>query len=103
MALVFAPTYGEGIEVTTSTSSSSTAFTANKGNVLKITNTGVTAGVVYAVVGVGTQTAVDTEELPIAGGETVYVSITESDNNLGLIASAATPVVSAIPGYVRGA
>lgn len=99
----FSPAYGEGVEIATSTSSSSTSITAGKGDLLKVTNhSGTAAEIVYVMVGVGTQTAVDTEECAVGAGETVYLSLQSTDNAIGAISATGTPTITAIPGHALG-
>ena len=98
MSVLFTPCLAGSVNISaTSVSSSTTLFTADKGNCLKVSNAG--AGTVFIRVGTGTQTATITD-VSILTNEVLFIPIDYTANTIGVKAAAATTAtVRAAKGY----
>ncbi len=99
MSVVFEPINTGGLAAPAGASSASVAFTAG-GNCLKVTNTTNTADEhAFFRVGNGTQTTVVTD-CQIGPGETIYVAIRDTDDNIATLQSTGAQDIWVTPGRI---
>lgn len=99
MAVVFEPIDTGGVAAPAGAASASVAFTAG-GNCLKITNMTNTANqAAFFRVGNGSQTAVATD-CQIGPGETIYLAIRDTDDNIATLQLTGAQVIYVCPGRI---
>ena len=99
MSVLFTPCLAGSVNISATSVSANTAlFTADKGNVLKISNQGT--GTIFFRVGTASQTATITD-MAVLSGEVVYIPVDSAVANIGVKAVASgTATVRACKGYV---
>jgi len=99
MGIGFTPVNGSGSTIAVNATSANTGIgTADQGDVFKLSNNGPNE--CFVRVGAAAVTAVVDTDMIVRSNETVYMQVTESDDNLAAICSGAeTTILHVTRGY----